>query len=154
MDTKDFLRAAFQMQRMHRSFFHNLDLSNLQLPLNKTQTRTLLVIYHNQDNKMSDISRRMGLEKGSFTTLIEHLIDVGYVVKEQNKQDKRRIRLRLTPSGVEVAKKIEDAFNEQGMQLLDILTDEEQEKLLKAMKFIDHCAYKIEKESKKKHHNH
>lgn len=154
MEIQNFLNVLFRVQRVHRTFFHGVDIRELNLPINKTQTKTLLAIYHHPNNKMSDISRRMSMEKGSFTTLVDHLIELGYVEKERSGEDKRRVRLCLTDSGIAVTKKIEQIFERRGAELLKQLTDDEQQELLQALITIDKCTEKLELNKKTRHPRH
>lgn len=147
---EQFIEATFRLQKLHRVVFHGSNIhKNLNLPINKTQVKTLLAIYYNKDNKMSDISRRMGMEKGSFTTLIDHLICLGYVQRKRSELDKRRVCLCLTEQGLKIAQEIEVVFQNQSKKAIDTLTKQEQEELMQAMRTINKYANKIEENRRK-----
>lgn len=87
------------MHRIFNNYKPPLELSHL----NKSQIKTLVIIYSNPNSSMSEVSGYMNLQKGSFTTIIDTLQKLGYVEKNKNTSDKRSYSLLLTKSGTDIA---------------------------------------------------
>lgn len=60
----------------------------------------------NGASPMSQVARFLGLEKGSFTPIANRLLDWGYLSRETDAADKRKILLALTDSGLEFARRV------------------------------------------------
>ncbi|HPQ46674.1 MAG TPA: MarR family transcriptional regulator [Clostridia bacterium] len=104
---------------------------NYDLPgnLNKTHLKTLLYIKFEKNPKMSLISSRMGLEKGSFTPVAQKLLELGYITKNKTDRDRRKSILLLTEKGKKAAEEYEKAHLEFLEQKFSQLSDEESAKL-------------------------
>lgn len=72
--------------------------------LNKTQITTLVIMHLNPECKMTNICNHLNLKKGSFTTVIESLVTMGYVNKARSNRDKRSFKLGLTDTGEDLTK--------------------------------------------------
>lgn len=83
--------------------FNNYDPPEELSHLNRTQIKTLVILYSNPNCSMSQISRHMNLQKGSFTTVTSSLLKLGYVEKKRDPGDKRSYKLILTESGANIA---------------------------------------------------
>jgi DNA-binding MarR family transcriptional regulator len=66
---------------------------------------------------------------------LKKLVEAGYVNHERSTSDKRSVRVRLTPRGQEIRKKIEALYNRQVLSITDVagLPVEEFERLNKAL---------------------
>lgn len=69
---------------------------------------------------MSDLSAAVGVDNAYATRSVEKLSALGYVYKVQDEQDRRAFRVSLTPSGWQVA----DRVNATLRQWVEIITDE------------------------------
>lgn len=74
------------------------------LKLNRSQWKTLFILFNTQKPSMSEMSRIMNLEKGSLTSVIDSLIEKGLVVRVQDPNDRRKILLELTGQSEKVVK--------------------------------------------------
>lgn len=81
-------------------FFKNFE-QNHVLPsgLNTTHMRTLIVMGINGPSTMSQLSKVMLLEKGSFSPVVNRLMELSYIEKIQDKNDKRKFLLHLNDEG-------------------------------------------------------
>jgi len=84
---------------------------------------------------MKALGQKVGLEKGSFTTVANHLIQQGYVVSQKDPKDKRITILTLTPKGAEKAKELDAFLNNHLEAKLSPLDSEEREGL---QQLLDH----------------
>ena len=48
---------------------------------------------------MSALGERLALDSGTLTPLLKRMEAAGWVVRERDADDERRVRVRLTPSG-------------------------------------------------------
>jgi DNA-binding MarR family transcriptional regulator len=67
-------------------------------PINM-QMRILLMLTHNGMMQPSEIGVRMGISKPNVTSLIDKLIDQGYVQRRHDEKDRRVIHIVLTAKG-------------------------------------------------------
>ena len=77
--------------------------------LNFTHIKAAMTLYFHGKMTMSELSRRLVLEKGSFTPVAAKLIKTGYIKKEQTPADKRAYNLVLTASGKELTARLKNA---------------------------------------------
>jgi DNA-binding MarR family transcriptional regulator len=82
-----------------------------------THILTLVILSSHKILPMSEVSRRLNLEKGSFTPVAAKLIKLGYIQKTQDESDKRVYNLELTDLGLEVA----DDFKEKHLTYINQL---------------------------------
>ncbi|MDC7226730.1 MAG: MarR family transcriptional regulator [Spirochaetales bacterium] len=108
-------------------FFKGFD-ESFKLPegLNFTHMKTAMTIFFHGPMTMSEISKRLALEKGSFTPVASRLISGGYVRKERSREDKRVYKLALTESGEELTERLRTAHNQYIQSMLDRLNADEQ----------------------------
>lgn len=98
------LESIFELSGLFHRFmkliFCHLDIEAVYgCGLNKTQIKTLFFLENHPGTPMSHISTKMNLEKGSFTSVVDALIEKGFVVRERDKQDRRKVLLSLTGEG-------------------------------------------------------
>jgi DNA-binding MarR family transcriptional regulator len=55
-----------------------------------------------QPTSLFDLARHMGVTASTMSITIDRLVRGGYVVRERAQDDRRRLGLRLTPSGVSI----------------------------------------------------
>ncbi|HHX75262.1 MAG TPA: winged helix DNA-binding protein [Firmicutes bacterium] len=67
--------------------------------LNKSQERTLLAVKMHGDKSMTELSKYTGVEKGSFTHIVDKLETMDYLSRRPDTADKRKISLELTAKG-------------------------------------------------------
>ena len=85
-----------------------------------THILTLVILSSNNILPMSEVSRRINLEKGSFTPIAAKLIKLGYIQKIQDTKDKRVYNLELTEAGREVA----EDFKEKHLKFINQIIDQ------------------------------
>ena len=123
---KDYVACAFEtFYNFNRVFFNKQLLSGLNLELNHAEIMALIFLSLKCDNSMTAISKRVNLEKGSFTSVANKLEARGLIKRENDTSDKRVTKLTLTRDGEEFVKilrnhiltvlnnKIDDLLNEQ-----------------------------------------
>ena len=91
---------------IHKVFFKNFEAQYHLENLNFTHVRTMITLKFEGPCAMSAVSEKMGIEKGSFSPVAHHLIDLEYIEKYQDEKDKRVYLLSLTQEGKEFAENV------------------------------------------------
>jgi DNA-binding MarR family transcriptional regulator len=80
---------------------------------------------------MSDVSRHLMVSNGAITGLVDKLEAAGWVVREDQTQDKRRVVVRLTPAGRAQFRRMARRHEEWIVSLIGDLSREAQTELLR-----------------------
>jgi MarR family transcriptional regulator, organic hydroperoxide resistance regulator len=107
MNSIDLLNLLDTLSIYRRKIIRSLDTAILKLPINTTQERVLMAILKIPDLKMKELSEQVGLEKSSLTHVIDSLIEEGFVIRNYDIQDRRKINCSLTKKGLAQAGKID-----------------------------------------------
>ncbi|WP_338863424.1 MarR family transcriptional regulator [Myxococcus stipitatus] len=92
-----------------------------QLQFTPPQVHALLWLGHDGSLTMGELARRLGVTEKTVTGLVDRLEREGHLLRERSASDRRVVRCRLTPEGLQTYQKLE-RFMTQGMgQLLNIL---------------------------------
>lgn len=73
-----------------------------------TPPQIFILIYLNKMNelRMTDIARYLSVTTAAATGLVDRLVKGGYVQRVYDPSDRRIIKVKLTPKGIDVVKKI------------------------------------------------
>lgn len=125
--TQRMLRIGKEAWNEARGSLNNEKLSNIQYNI-------AYVIFNNPGISQDGISKYLHLDKSSVAKLIVKLIDMGYVIRETNPDDKREYRLYLSEKGKEEVEELNTiliALEEKMFQGLDSDTYNTMNQLLK-----------------------
>ncbi len=119
----------FELHRFIVSIFIKGFEDNFSLPeeLNFTHVRAALILRFHGSMAMSELSRRLVLEKGSFTPVASMLIKKGYMKKEQSAEDKRVFNLALTQAGLDLTSRFKTEHWKFMSDVLGKLNPQEQQ---------------------------
>lgn len=112
--------------------------------LNISEKRTLIYIYKHEGNTMSEYSKKVGLARGSFTTVADSLEKKGFVGRISSCDDRRICSLVLTEEGKIIAREIDAAFKRHLAARLASLSGEELANLKRALETIAATIEKIQ----------
>lgn len=98
----------------------------LDLHCNKNQNRAIHLIKREGKITASQLGRKLNMEKGSLTTLIDSLEEMQYVFREPHATDRRKVLLALTPQGEEYFDKMTTSHHKY---LAEILRQQPAEKI-------------------------
>lgn len=104
--------------------------------LSVTRFRTLIVISRLPDCTMSELATVSTLDRTGLTRTIDQLIREGLVARRTEPDDRRKVRISLSPAGetaLAEARPIVDAINARS---LEGLSDEERRVMLRGMQLI------------------
>ncbi|WP_319479294.1 MarR family transcriptional regulator [uncultured Draconibacterium sp.] len=97
--------------------------NNLELTLE--QFVVLLYINENSASTQQDLANHFLRDKSIVTRQINTLIDLGYVMRTQDDDDKRKKKLQLTKAGIEMLELLKAKSIEVSTELLDGISQEE-----------------------------
>lgn len=112
---------------------HGPERPPVEVPLNPTQERVLMMIWHRGALTMSEISGFAGLEKGSITSVIDYLANLGLLSRVRSETDLRSYSIYLTLAGIRQAEIVEDFFNARIASLFSRLDDQDRGALVGAL---------------------
>lgn len=135
MNKDQTLMSVFKLKNsLEHIFFKDfIHIYNAPAGFNDTHIKTLMTLKFTGPRPMSDISRQLLLEKGSFTPVANKLIKLGYVVKERSEEDKRVYLLSLTEAGLAFADDFSESHYIYINKLLDSLGGEQKNELIHHM---------------------
>jgi DNA-binding MarR family transcriptional regulator len=76
-----------------------------------------------------ELNRALLLSSGAMTHRLDRLERAGHIVRIPDAVDRRRVMVRLTPSGLQIVDRAMDAYTDTLAELLSVLSDEEREDL-------------------------
>lgn len=77
--------------------------------ITKTQWSALVALHFNKATTCAEIARDLGHDKGATTRLVDTLEDRGWITRQRGEEDRRVVKLTLTPSGEAIAAQVRDA---------------------------------------------
>lgn len=105
----------------------------LQYGLNVSEFGVLEALYHKEKLSVKGIVDKVLTPNSSMSYVIENLEKKGFITKNQSDKDKRSFMLELTNSGKSLMDKIFPIHKKNMRSILDVLDDEEEQILQKAL---------------------
>ncbi len=102
---------------------------SLEIKLRKTEVHLLTLIDRHPEEPFIFYGKRIGLQRSSFTYLVETLEHKGLVIKKDSNSDKRTKVLCLTEEGKLITRDIERQFEVYLTEKLSVFDKDELEKL-------------------------
>lgn len=116
--------------------------------LNHTHLRTMIFLKFQGEKPMSAVSYRLNMEKGSFTPVANHLIELGYIERVPDPRDKRVYNLRLLESGEKITNEIIAKHNVFAYKMLERLSEEERKSYFTAIELINELTVRMQQNDK------
>lgn len=102
--------------------------------LTQAEFRCLRLFNEGEIINNKTISERMKLSPSRLTRIIDGLVEKGYIERTVEPNDRRNMRVTLSVHGVEIVKKLNEAYINIHRQILDNIDSKEQLPLIEAMK--------------------
>ncbi len=109
----------------------------LHSPYSLTEARIIFELAQRQGLTASDLGRELGLDAGYLSRLLTHLEQQGLLEKVRSETDGRQRLLHLTPQGEQAFALLDQRSRDEIGELLTELSEDEQQRLLKAMDTIE-----------------
>ncbi|MBP1173009.1 MULTISPECIES: MarR family winged helix-turn-helix transcriptional regulator [Paenibacillus] len=105
----------------------DLDLSAYGLTESKLDLLLLLTLHQSQAQMSpSMIADRLGIRRASVTSLLDWTEQRGWIIREHNSTDRRKIHVRITEAGTHLVQQVLPVFWSSCASLASILEPEEQ----------------------------
>jgi DNA-binding MarR family transcriptional regulator len=132
-------RAVKEIRAFNRFYTNIIGVMNrnfLDSPFSLTEVRVMFELYYDEKATVRKIKNLLKIDEGYLSRTIDKLRKQGIVSKKQSDIDRRSYILSLTVKGKKIFEKIEIRQNESVRSLIDTLTEEELEELIKTMQRI------------------
>ena len=87
---------------MNKAYKPHLDPVGLTYP----QYLVMLVLWEQNNLTVSEIGNRLFLDSGTLTPLLKRLETSGYLARQRDPKDERKVRIALTPAGKQLKRKV------------------------------------------------
>ena len=119
------VRLNMTFQLIYQEIQKTLKKEHLTLP----QMDILVCLGRAEGLTLGEIGDRLGVTGGNITGVVDRLERGGYVYRDRDKRDRRVVRAKLTPRGVELHAEILPVFKRKWIEIMSILKPEEQRQL-------------------------
>jgi DNA-binding MarR family transcriptional regulator/GNAT superfamily N-acetyltransferase len=109
----------------------------LHSPYSLTEARILFELAHRDHVTASDLCRELGLDAGYLSRIVVRLEQQGLIEKVRSENDGRQRLLSLTSEGVNAFALLDQRSRDEVTEMLNDLSEEDQQRLLKAMQTIE-----------------
>ena len=130
------------MHAVHRGAFPERSLNEL----NSTQEKILLMLNDYTSLPMKLLFRKNNLDRGAFSRVVHTLVDAGLVDRTFDPRDRRNIILAITEKGRVHVRDLEPVLHEHFRKRLSVLSEEQKNALLEALKTLNSVVELIEGE--------
>ena len=93
------------------------------------QLELLVCLYRSGGLPLSRVAERLLVTGGNVTGVVDRLEREGYVYRQRDERDRRRVYARLTPQGERVCREVIPAYERAVERLMSALTPEERRQL-------------------------
>ena len=100
----------------------------------RQQLKLLLYIKERKRVSMSELSGNKQIAKPQLTAAIQELVEDGLVSRSPDEQDRRKIYVVCTEKGEKLLEQLYQQFMLDISEKIDLLTEEEQEELIQALR--------------------
>ena len=138
------LKTITILFRSHNSLEKAIKDDVLKYGLNVSEFGALEALYHKQKLSVKGIIDKVLVPNSSMSYVIENLVNKGYISKIQSKKDKRSFMLELTNEGRELMDKVFPLHKKNMRAILDVLDENEEAILQKALVKIGKASLKIQ----------
>lgn len=122
----------FEIHRMFHDTLHKKG----GLPLSMPQGMTIMFIGHNESTVLKDIAQKFNITNASASVMIKKLEKQGLLCREENKEDKRSVILKVTKEGKMLMAKVKAQMLEAVLPLFEDIEDFEADELVRIFKKI------------------
>jgi len=140
MSDVDFEARIAAVRRFNRFFTRRLGVLReglLHTPYSLTESRIIYEIANRDHVIAADLSKELGLDPGYLSRILDRLEQQGLIQKVQSPSDGRQRLLRLTPEGEEAAMLLDQRSREEIGEMLNNLSEQDQNRLMQAMHTIE-----------------
>lgn len=104
--------------------------------LSMTEVHVLEAVRNVQVTTMGNVAHKLRVTLGTLTTSVNVLVRKGYIIRESDESDRRKVYLKLTDSALHVLKIHDDFHDEMISSMFNDLELEKDEALMKSLENI------------------
>ncbi len=122
-----FLQSVMKRLRMRLMVKHHAIHGFLDGPgsdLTMPQFTALMVVREHKSLSLKELAKAMQVSSPSASSMVDRLVEMGMLKRQQNESDRREIRLHLSKIGNEAVKSLENHFLSTLVELLERLGPE------------------------------
>jgi DNA-binding MarR family transcriptional regulator len=118
------LQELIQVNRAYQTAVEKMDSAFFEsLGVNRTDGRCLDVIDQRRGLTAGELAAAVGLSPGAVTTALDRLEARGFVTRERDEEDRRRVTLKLTPEANRLAWEAYGPLGQMGRPFLEGMSD-------------------------------
>jgi DNA-binding MarR family transcriptional regulator len=136
--------AEMFMRRSMHDFVQFSKVSGLSI----VQLNTLFRLYHAGRCGVSEIGDHLGVTNAAASQMVERLVQMGFMERTEDPNDRRAKQLHLTPKGQQLILESIEARRHWMEDLTQALSPQEQEAIIQALVTLTAAAHQLEKEKK------
>jgi len=114
--------------------------------INRSEFITLINICDSEKKSMGELCSDVDLKSGSLTTLIDNLVKKGYVKREFDKKDRRKVLVGLTTKGKNFTKIMRKSFEDNALSKIETLSAKENKDFFEAINILKKINSKLKGE--------
>lgn len=103
--------------------------------MKKNHAKIINLLYRNERLTATEIGKRLDIEKGSLTTLIDQLEERGFVVRESDPADRRRFLIALSDAGREEMNRAMDFYTSKLNDFFQGIDPQELEQFMQSLRY-------------------
>jgi DNA-binding MarR family transcriptional regulator len=121
----------------------------LDIDVTMLQLKTLMGLFctpgvdASQGLRVSDLARQLAVTAATASTLVDRLVERGLVERREDPQDRRQHRCRVSAAGQELLARFCEAARSQSSELLEVLSDQELEAVLRGITLMIRAAERV-----------
>ena len=128
---------------LKRKFMKECGHNHGRCDIHHSSARTLHLIIAHGSVTMSDLHDMTGFERGSLTTIVDELIDLGLVERKRGENDRRKVFVIPTPKGISADNEVHSEIEQHVIRMLEKLSGEDRERFFDAMKTLEEIPKKL-----------
>ncbi|MCX8043393.1 MAG: MarR family transcriptional regulator [Desulfobacterota bacterium] len=97
----------------------------LKIDLTSSQVKVLVSFYGRQFYTMTELSMAHGVSVSTMTSMIDRLLNMGYIERERDTKDRRVVKVRLSAQGKKTVDYVMNVRRRELERFLSELSDEE-----------------------------
>ena len=91
------------------------------------------ILLHRGESKMTDLAEPLGVTTAAMTGIVDRLVRDGYAARGEDPQDRRIVKVKLSPKGEKTVKAMAEARKRITTKLFGVLSQEDREQYLDIM---------------------
>lgn len=122
---------------VHKKFWLNLRKHSCFDPrASKNQLKIINNLYYLEGLTPTEIGQMLDLEKGSLTTILDQLEEMGFIVRVVDPNDRRKLLVSLSQAGREQMDKTMSQYTESLVELFKDVEDEEKATFIRSLRHV------------------